>query len=158
MSEIQEFFAVTLTSVYEVSTKGPYGGALAKKIALHGESTCEIGGTLNNGYMIAICDRLIAYVPEGGGKDITSFKRKIEKVNTRWWGGGTSMIVALFETKEEALVCHGSSDLTACDPRWATQTLQVIEKIGENHPAFEVCRWPPMTLPLLLARPPESSS
>ena len=100
---IHEFLAVTMTSVYHVKDgideKGnQYGGPTAQKIALRGESKVPVGGHLKNGTMLAICDQLIMYIPEGGG--ITSFERKIELVNTRYWGGNSSQIVALFLVDE----------------------------------------------------------
>ena len=147
MEKIQEFFAVTQTSVYYVQAKGSENGPAMTKIALFGKSEISVGTVLKNGNMIAICSHLIMYTPEGGG--ITSFERKIENVNTFYWGGRTSEIVALFKTKEEALACFVDNHLIAGSQYWARQTFQVIEEIGNDHPVFEVCHSPGMRFPLL---------
>ena len=87
--------------------------------------------------MLAICRQLIPFIPEGGG--ITSFERRIEMVNTRYWGTPSATIVALFATLEEALAIVNSKKLNHCDVRWMTQTQAVLELIGEDHPTFVVC-------------------
>lgn len=138
---VHRFYAVTLTSIYRVNDRrnkdDPF--PVAKKIALRGESEISVGEELQNGSMIAITTQLQAYIPEGGG--MTSFQRKIEMVNTRWWGGHSSDIVALFTTKKKAVDCFAHSDLEPCDTRWIEDTKKVVKRIGENHPSFEVCRW-----------------
>jgi hypothetical protein len=116
----------------------------ARKIALKGESAIPVGGELENGTMIAITKQLQAYIPEGGG--MTSFQRRIEDVNTRYWGGNSSNIIALFTTKKKAMDCFAQEGLKPCDSRWIEETKKVIEKIGENHPAFEVCKWSSLSL------------
>lgn len=143
---IHRFYAVTMTSVYLVkdrkSKKDPY--PVARKIALKGESELPVGTELENGTMIAITKQLQAYIPEGGG--LTSFERKIECVNTRYWGGHSSYIVALFTTKKKAMDCFAHSDFQPCDPCWIEETKKVVKRIGENHPSFEVCRWGDLAL------------
>lgn len=138
---VHRFYAVTLTSIYRVNDRRNKDdpSPVAKKIALKGESEISVGEELQNGSMIAITTQLQAYIPEGGG--MASFQRKIEMVNTRWWGGHSSDIVALFTTKKKAVDCFAQSDLEACDTRWIEDTKKVVKKIGENHPSFEVCRW-----------------
>lgn len=143
---LQEFFAVTGTSVYHVKAKGDDGYPVAEKIVLRGGSDVLVGQRLENGTMVAVCNMLVAYIPEGGG--ITSLERRIEMVNTRWWGGHSSQIVALFLTKEEALACFEKASLFPSDPEWRTETLAVVEAIGDDHPAFYVCRYPGLCLDL----------
>lgn len=135
---LEEFFAVTETSVYCVQAKGP----VATKIALDGASDVAVGTTLKGGSRIAICNRLIVYEP-------IDDDTKIEDMNPLLWGGRSSTIVALFMTEEEALACFNGDDLESCDPRWADQTLRVVTEIGDAHPVFEVCRTPELALPLL---------
>ncbi len=142
---LHQFYAVTLTSIYLVGDKkenSPY--PFAQKIALKGESGIPVGNELENGTMIAIAKQLQAYIPEGGG--LTSFERRLEMVNTRYWGGHSSYIVALFKTEKEAEECLGQDNLQPCDNRWVEKTKEIIEEIGENHPAFEVCRWHDLAL------------
>lgn len=139
---LQEFFAVTETSVYHAVAMGENGYPSATKIALKGESEIPIGEELKHGTMIAVCDRLIAYIPEGGGY-YGSIQPKIEMVNTRYWGGHSSPIVALFMAKEEALECLRVDGLQPSDSRWKAQkTLQVVQAIDEDNSAFYVCRYP----------------
>jgi len=144
-----EFFAVTTTSVYRVFYDKGKHVASATKIASNGKSEVPVGHDLKGGYMIAICDQLIAYCPEGSGRTspTSTFERKIEMVNTTFWGGRTSKIIALFETEAEACSClSGNKNLEPCDPRWRAETKEVLTKIGDNHPGFEICHWGSMDL------------
>lgn len=104
------FYAVTLTSLYEVKDRrnSTDPSPVAKKIALKGESNIPIGSELENGTMIAITCQIQAYIPEGGG--MTSIQRRIEDVNTRYWGGHSSAIVALFTNKSK--VYHTNNSLS----------------------------------------------
>lgn len=138
---LRVFYAVTLTSVYKVKYRrnSTDPSPVATKIALKDESSISIGSELENGTMIAITHQLQAYIPEGGG--ITSFQRKIEDVNTYYWGGHSSAIVALFTNKIEALKCLKQKDFKPCDPRWVNETKKVIEKIGDSHPSFYICKF-----------------
>lgn len=142
---IHEFFAVTETSIYHVSDGT--GMAVAQKIALHDASAIGAGQILGGGTMVAICKCLIAYIPEGGG--ITSYERRIEMVNTRWWGGNSSPIIGLFKNKEDAYECFAEKSQKSCDPRWQAQTLEVLREIGEDHPHFSICHYPALALPIV---------
>lgn len=153
---LERFYAVTESrSVYEVNARGegdsPY--PYAEKIALGGTSALGVGTRIDNGQIIAIARFLQAYIPEGHSplSSLTSFQRGLEQVNTMWWRGGTSPIVALFLKKEEALNCYLQADLHRCDPRWLEQTKEVLAAVGTDHPTFEVCTWPDLAL-----IPPES--
>jgi hypothetical protein len=151
---IHEFLAVTKTSVYHVKDgidgEGNYHGPMAQKIALKSPSNIPVGDFLRNGTMLAICHQLIMYVPEGGG--ITSFQRKIEEVNTCWWGSNSSSIVALFLVDEieerKARDCFQHHDLQPCDSRWLEDTQKVLDAIGDEHPVFYICRYPDLCLPI----------
>ena len=136
---LKEFYAVTTTSVYHVEHNNKPNQAKATKISLIGKSKVAVGDVFT-GPMVAICKFLQFYIPEGGG--ITSFQRRIEMVNTRYWLGGTSDIVGLFTERGEALNCSKQhKDLTPCDERWLDSTKKVINAIGHEHPVFEVCGW-----------------
>lgn len=143
---IHRFYAVTMTSIYRVSDRRSKGdpSPVAIKIAIRGPSAVPVGRELENGSMVAITKQLQVYIPEGGG--MTSFERKIERVNTKWWGGQSSYIVALFTTKAKAMDCFAHPDHEPCDPRWIDETKKVVNRIGEEHPSFEVCRWEPLAL------------
>lgn len=140
---LQEFYVVTTTSVYHVEYDKEHQ-AKATKIALKGKSKINIGQEIT-GPMVSVCRGLQFYIPEGGG--ITSFQRKIEMVNTRYWLGGTSEIIGLFLEKQDALDClNDHQDLTPCDERWLDSTKKVICAIGHEHPVFEVCEWEELRL------------
>ena len=141
-----EFFAVTGTSVYHAAHEEGKALPRVEKIALKGESVFPVGYVLDGGTMLAICKDLIMYVPEGGGLMNTTFERRIEYVNTRFWGDKTSSIIALFKTKEEALRCFDEKDTVPCDPRWLKETTEVLSEIGNNHPRFEICHYPALAL------------
>ena len=137
-THLKEFFAVTSTSVYHV--KGfTSAGVTATKIALRDQSRVSVGGKLT-GPMMAIRSQLIAYIPEGGG--ITSYQRKIELVNTSWWTGNSSPIVALFKDKKSAMACNAQENLSPCDYRWLKETIGVLQLIGEDHPVFYISNSP----------------
>ncbi len=144
---IDTFYAVTQTSVYEVGTE-PDGRAFAKKIALSGSSNFPVGRKLKGADMIAICKNLVAFTPERYGmtSPLTAVERRIEMVNTRWWGEQTSLIAALFKDKADALLCFRKADRVACDLRWAPFTKEVLAAIGDNHPCFSICRSPGLAL------------
>lgn len=140
---ITDFYATTLTSVYHVRAKDPLYPT-AEKIALRGKSEVGVGGKLQKGTMLAVCDQLILYIPEGGG--YTSFERRIEKVNSRYWGENSSPIVGLFLTATEAVDCLASADLQPADTRWLSETKNVLEVIGDDHPCIYVCHHPGLSL------------
>ena len=142
------FFVVTTTSVYQVRDKDKHGYPSAEKIALKGESSFSVGHKLEGGTMIAICKNLVTYFPEKYSwiSPMTGYERRIENVNTGYWGDHTSSIVALFITREAALNCFANDDLQPCDSRWLEETKRVIDEIGDKHPAFEVCHWNNMAL------------
>ena len=139
---LKEFFAVTETSVYRVTMEDSLP-AVATKISLRGSSRVAVGEKFS-GPMLAICNQLITYIPEGGG--LTSFQRNIESVNTRWWTGNSSPIVALFKDEKSALECSSQKDLKPCDERCLKETIEVLRAIGESHPAFSICSYPGLRL------------
>ena len=141
---LKKFYAVTATSVYRVEYDEKKVQAQATKIALNSESGIKLGKVLS-GPMLAVAKWLQFYIPEGGG--LTSYERKIEKVNTNYWFGKTSNIVALFFNEVEARDCLLIYDnLSPCDSRWLDSTKKVIEAIGHEHPVFEVCEFEDLKL------------
>jgi hypothetical protein len=152
--KLSKFFAVTSTSIYEVKSNDGTGNPVAKKIALKGESLIKVGDCLRGGTMIAICEYLVVYFPEKYGfcHPMTGIERRIEMVNTFYWGGRTSLIVALFKTKKEAHSCFQDTKLQPCDQRWVEQTKNVLAAIGNDHPVFEICRFKDMALPCTIEK------
>jgi hypothetical protein len=148
--KIQKFFAVTVsTSIYEVTALGPYRASCVK-IAQMKKDQIPLDTDLCRGGMVAICDCLFGYIPEGHGpaSSCTSFERRIEHVNTLWWKGNSSQIVALFATKEEAQNCLTSDNLRPCDERFLGSTKKVLNEIGDDHPSFYVCYYRELRLPI----------
>ena len=136
---LEEFFAVTKTSVYRVSSqKDEKGFPVVEKIALRGESAVPVGGRLHNGHLVGIMKTEINlyyedYSPFSGRREQP---QRPEEVNIHYWGGHTSPIVALFLNKEEAMSCFNSENQKNCDPRWRKQTEETLGAIGDNHPVF----------------------
>lgn len=147
-TNINEFFAVTKTSVYHVEAHGEWH-ATGTKIAQKGKSKVAIGYDIADGGMIAIGKCLQGFIPEryGFASPMTGFERQIEMVNTQWWRGGTSSIVALFKNKRTAMAClNRSGDKKPCDSRWIRSTREIIAEIGDEHPSFSVCHHQEMRL------------
>ena len=142
---LDHFFAVTTTSIYEIVAKGIHDGLPSiQKIAVDGPSDISLGQELQKGTMVIIGKIIISCVPEGNG--ITSFEHRTELINTRYWVGNTSHIVALFETAEEARECFKHKYRQIADKRWQDNTKTVINKIGPNHPVFYICENPDLQL------------
>ncbi len=139
---IHEFFAVTQTSVYRVSDeRGENNWPIVEKIALRKESKTSVGGRLRNGCLVGIMGGKLSGIslydqdhPRHGSV------QPPEMVNTSFFGGGTSHLVALFLEKEAAIKCSDSKDLQPLDPRWRKQTNEVLSAIGNDHPVFIVSR------------------
>lgn len=137
---IKKFFAVTHTSVYHIKEKGDDGNPSVVKIALRGESPIPVGHKLKNTVMVSVGKNLIGYIPEKYGlmHQLAGFERDISKVNTVFWGGHTSFVVALFEKKADAMACLNEPNLRPADPRFIKSTRNILEKIGDEHPVFFV--------------------
>jgi len=131
MNEIHEFFAVTQTSVYVVKDKIENGCPIVEKIAANRESCIPVGGRLRNGSCVGIMLKtgIILYNP-------SKKSREPESVNISHWGGHTSPIIALFLEKEKAINCLNSENTITCDLKWKKETIETLEKIGNNHPVF----------------------
>lgn len=133
---INEFYAVTLTSVYRVWVDEK-GFPQAQKIAQRAgtESSIKVGAFLRNSTLLAITDRgLQFFAPHARGDrkpDILAPQHCL--------GGKTSPIAALFRAQAEAMQCLGAEALVPRDARFAAQTNAVLNAIGRNHPVFCVC-------------------
>jgi hypothetical protein len=132
---INEFYAVTLTSVYRVYVDE---GQLpqAQKIALRGgaESKYQVGDHLpSNGPLLAVSHDIEFFRPRRSGE------RNPNLLNDIYRGAHTSPIAALFLSKEEAIKCLAAEALVPRDARFASQTNAVLNAIGKNHPVFCVC-------------------
>ena len=128
---IHEFFAVTRTSVYRVTDEeGENGWPIVEKIALRGESEIPIGKRLTEGYNVGIMKKGIVMFSS------SRKHREPELINVYHWGGKTSSIIALFLKENRAMECFNSKNTTVCDPRWKNETLETLDKIGNDHSVF----------------------
>jgi hypothetical protein len=134
------FYAVTATSVYRVELVGKDAPKLVK-IACRGESGVAVGTELSNGTMVAVCRHVQLYFPEGGGGANSTYERRIENVNTAYWGAGTTDIVALFLREKDAMRCNEALDLVKLDPRYKHQTIETLRAIGNDHPKCSISCW-----------------
>lgn len=126
---IEKFYGITLShdssskSLYEVRLEN--NEVVLQKVALEGESSIAVGGTLDLGNHLGI-------MYEGGMQRYDGWGgHRVDTVNTRYWGGGTTGLVALFIDKEKALNCFRSSDLTRWDKRFiddSVETMAAIER------------------------------
>ena len=136
---LQEFFAVTRTSLYHVRAKSEDGLPSAIKIALYGDSSILVGHKLMySSQMIAVGNRIMGYIPEkyGATHPLVGIERDFHLINTRYWGESTSGVVALFTEKESAMQCFDEHSSEICDPRWIEDTRKVLDLIGDEHPVF----------------------
>jgi hypothetical protein len=137
---LTSFWAVTATSVYRVDLAGEDAPKLVK-IACRSQSRIAVGEEVADGSMVAVCRHVQLYFPEGGGGANTTFERRIECVNTAYWGTGTSDIVALFLHEGDAMRCNEAPDLVKLDPRWRTQTIETLRAIGDDNPKCSISAW-----------------
>lgn len=136
-----KFFAVTETSVYSVSDERDEKGVpIVEKIALRGESKVAIGQRLSGGQYVGVTPEGIIFYDQD---HLRNPPQKPEYVNIAFYGGHTSLIVALFLDKEEAMKCHNSKDHKPSDSRWEDKTKEVLNAIGDNHLIFIVSYWSP---------------
>jgi len=137
---IREFYAVTSTSLYRVVDSDPEdrGRPTATKISCRSDSRIPVGGKIGGGELLSIGKQLIPFIPEGGGT--TSYERRIELVNVRYWVMNSSFIVGLFLDEKVAQGCFASKGLERADPRWRKETEEVLASIPDDHPTLVVCR------------------
>ncbi len=94
---------------------------------------------MNNGQSVGITrDGILLY----DAKLIGDMPQLPESVNTMFWSGKTTSVVALFLDEKEAMSCFDSVNLRVCDQRWKEQTMQVMETIGNRHPVFRFAVMP----------------
>jgi hypothetical protein len=141
--ELGKFYAVTMTSVYKAVAVGE-GVPYLEKIARRDKaSPFRVGARIENGTMISVGANLYMFVPEGCGPTSpnSTVEREIARVNTRYWGGHTARIVALFLKRKDALLCNRAENLVANDSRWREQTIEVLRAIKDDHMYFSITTW-----------------
>jgi hypothetical protein len=150
---LKQFFVVTGRSLY-LAAMTEAGGPYLEKLAGTGNEV-PIGHRFDGGEFLALTG------PRGAfpyNEDYSPFRGKParpqrpEDVNTAYWRGGTSPIVALFLTREQADACYATSDRQSPDPRWVQETRDTLDSITDEHPCFIISQH--STLMLL---PPEQA-
>ncbi len=136
------FWAVTTSSLYQAHISGT--GEIPRVTKVAGKTAnpqIAIGTNLCRGTMLAVGERLVLFVPEGGGYG-SSYQRQLRNVNTRYWGEYTSVIIGLFLREADARACYASNDLVPKDTRWHTQTVETLRAIGKEHPYCSILTEP----------------
>lgn len=135
---LQVFFAVTKNSIYQIRHLGDH--ATARKIAIKKETpgSIAVGEILPNGTHISIGERIAAYNPKKG-------ERQLELLARKYVGSETSAVVGLFMSRGRAEACFRWEDRKFYDPRWMRETNEVLSAIGEDHPTVYVSRIPGIT-------------
>ena len=143
-TQVQEFFAVSSASLYRVSVDrdDEYGWPTVVKLAAREgvDSGISVGVGLKNGRLVGVMASGICLYDSMGRGDEPERPQRPEQVNTRWWGGYTSPIAALFLRLEDAEECLRQDGLETLDPRWRDQTQEVLSAIGNDHPVFIISR------------------
>lgn len=148
MTVLHKFFAVTTRSLWLVTDELESGTRfpIVEKIATSPEDSVDakpVGMRLKDGSKVGICaSQIMLYDPQWRERNGVIGPLPPEDVNTFYWGGHTSPVVALFLEEEAARVCLAVSDRAKSDSRWQTETEAVLEAIGNAHPCFIISRFP----------------
>lgn len=130
------FYAVTLTSVYEIIVNED-NSLTASKVAVKEESRRDIGSILAAGTetKIAILQRGLQAYPAKYENldDVPPTERKRLRNHT-------STLVGLFLREDEAIKCHNENHIQTeigfcCDIQWVQQTEDVLREIA-HYPQF----------------------
>jgi hypothetical protein len=94
---------------------------------------------------IGIGKALVFYTPDPATDrlDLGSFHLTFAGTHI---GMHTSPVIALFAEEEVARICLAADNLEYCDPRWRSETCEVLDEIGDGHPCFEVSDHPEFSL------------
>lgn len=129
---LEQFFAVTLTSLYRVSAEKDKNIPIVEKISKRAPSKIEVGEMLRGGYEVGILDDSIILFTSSPSRN----DRDPIRVNIAFWGGNTSPIVALFLEEKDARICLESGSQNRWDPDYIDNTKETLRAIGKNHPVF----------------------
>jgi hypothetical protein len=133
---IREFFAVTRTSIYQVS-RDEADAVTVKKIKLHDgkHSAAPVGISLKRDAFLAVTHGRGLFFYHDGGVDVQSAKPPghgplAEEVNPNFWQNGTSSVIALFLKEEDANRCLASGVMNIRDVQWRNCTEAVLRAIN----------------------------
>lgn len=132
---LKRFFAVTVSgSLYEISDKtNERNWPTVRKVSGPTNPNMQTGTCLRNGKLVGISDLGICLfdpTPREG--------RNFELMNTSYWGGSTSGIVALFLERSSAEACITSSERTLLSEKYMDCTRSTLQNIGNDHPVFVI--------------------
>lgn len=137
---LEEFYAVTETSVYRIRRTDE--GAEAIKIARNAPSQLDVGEKFGDDF-IGFCEgRICAYSIFGPA--LKYEKRIMTNACTvlrpesfsATFNGWTSGLVALFLEEGTVLECHDAENKEIMDTRWIDETISVFRAIGDNDDVF----------------------
>jgi hypothetical protein len=139
-SYVKLFYVVTMNSIFLVKDNDERGCPYVEIIATKSDDKMAVGQCLKGGNLVVIFYVLSVTTAE----KYDYFKKSCDpehpedRVRIKYLGGHSSNIVALFKTEDEAQQCFTKTNLQQCDPRWLTQTKQVLMDIGPDHPNFKI--------------------
>ena len=135
---LKKFFAVTLTSIYSVTSDTGRGGwPEITKLAYN----CTGGEPYDTKYcgpLVSVGRNIVTYSPiiDEEGHPV----RNIDDIPQSYWFQHTSLVVALFIKEEEARDCFQEKNLKSLDSRWCRNTRDVLSEIESTHPTFTLPR------------------
>jgi hypothetical protein len=138
---INKFFAVSVDGkLFEATGSTPVAACLAEILVDEGRPTGNQIGK-GSGRMLGVrVAGFKRYIPERypASDPRTEEVLDMERVHQTWIDEAcTQAIVALFLDRETALKCLAAGKLATLDPRWQSNTRQVVQAI-EAHPCFYV--------------------
>lgn len=141
---VELFYAVTTNSIFLVKDKDENGYPYVEMIASDGNTKMTVGQRLiadnDSRKIVVIFYELSMTTIETYAYFIKTCNPELheDRMRVKDLGGHSGSIVALFRTENEAQQCYAEINLQPCDPRWLTETKQVLVDIGPNHPDFKI--------------------
>lgn len=143
--ELQEFWAITEKGVYQACAgRGRDQCPLLIKVGAHKDDPqcLPIGTTLKGGYYVGISAHGLCLYDEGRVR-LAETRDPPDSPEVRR-GGRTTAIVALFLKEKEARDCsnriRNGMEISVPDEHWLDQTMDVLDRIGENHSTFVMAK------------------
>lgn len=142
---LEEFYALTAVGVWRVSAKR-YGMSvpIVELIAHHADSALPIiGSRLQGGNTVTVAGNFVGLhfqsVPFCAKRETIKLKLP-ETISPDDLGETTPKLIACFLNLEDALKANEMADISLAEAICEDNTLEVLRRIGPNHPVFVVCR------------------
>ena len=127
-NHLADFYAVTMTSLYRITSEQNHSLPVFTKIAARpgSTSTCHVGTRI-----------------EGWDKPFIRVWGNCIQLCNGWFESHHSAnyvpkLVALFVDEVQARTCLQIQTCAVLDLRWREQTLEVLYKLGESHPIIHI--------------------